>query len=103
MLTRVRVCVSSRQCGRMGAECSLCGNLMQRTDDTVHFESTDSWGKAVQSLPRRDQNVQQIYERGSTATEEHLEGGHGERDCHTSNNTQQCTGHHSTDAGSWGP
>lgn len=84
----------------MGAECSLCSSLMRRTDYTVHFESTDSWGKAVQSLRQREQNVQQIYERGSTATKEHLEGG---QDCHTSNNTQQCMGHHSTDAGSWGP
>lgn len=81
---------------------SLCGNLMQRTDNTIHFESTDLWGKAVQSLRQREQNVQQIYERGSTATEEHLEEDTG-KDCHTSNNTQQCTDHHSTDAGSWGP
>lgn len=56
MLSGVHVHVVFLQGNVKGDGCrvlSLCGNLMRRTDYTIHFESTNLWGKAVQSLHQR--------------------------------------------------
>lgn len=76
-----------------GVVCVLCffkairqmgKSLTQCTDNVIHFERASCLGKWCTVSNKGSKNVQQIYERDSSAAEEHSHAWGG-KDCHTGN------------------